>query len=148
MSQKGIDQKFVHYGIRRYDLSMIEAICDAEGIDFDWLSEEIPQSLSRQKVNVIEIDDATTEEIIRAAIQKIKQKNVLAMLIQRIKVSNYMMYLDLDLDLSVDEERPIILIGGSNGGGKTTLFEAISDALDSTKKFNLKNRMQDKFFAF
>lgn len=51
------------------------------------------------------------------------------MLIQRIKVSNYKTYLDLDLDLTVDEERPIILIGGSNGGGKTTLFEAISGAL-------------------
>lgn len=51
------------------------------------------------------------------------------MLIQRIKVSNYKTYLDLDLDLRVDDERPIILIGGSNGGGKTTLFEAISGAL-------------------
>ena len=32
MSNKGIDQKIVHYGIRRDDLSMIEAICAAEGI--------------------------------------------------------------------------------------------------------------------
>lgn len=55
------------------------------------------------------------------------------MLIQRIKVSNYKTYLNLDLDLSVDEERPIILIGGSNGGGKTTLFEAISGALYGLK---------------
>ena len=55
------------------------------------------------------------------------------MLIQKIKVSNYKTYLDLDLDLSVDEERPIILIGGSNGGGKTTLFEAISGALYGLK---------------
>lgn len=55
------------------------------------------------------------------------------MLIQRIKVSNYKTYLDLDLDLSVDEERPIILIGGANGGGKTTLFEAISGALYGLK---------------
>ena len=31
------------------------------------------------------------------------------MLIQRIKVSNYKTYLDLDLDLTVDEERPIFL---------------------------------------
>ena len=30
---KGIDNKFVHYGIRKEDLAMIEAICDAEGID-------------------------------------------------------------------------------------------------------------------
>ncbi|MDE6258775.1 MAG: AAA family ATPase [Muribaculaceae bacterium] len=55
------------------------------------------------------------------------------MLIQRIKASNYKTYLDLDLDLSVDDERPIILIGGSNGGGKTTLFEAISGALYGLK---------------
>ena len=34
---KGIDPKFVHYGIRKDDLAMIEAICEAEGVDFDWL---------------------------------------------------------------------------------------------------------------
>ncbi|MCD8297211.1 MAG: AAA family ATPase [Prevotella sp.] len=55
------------------------------------------------------------------------------MLIQNIKISNYKTYLSLDLDLTVDEERPIILIGGANGGGKTTLFEAISGALYGLK---------------
>lgn len=63
------------------------------------------------------------------------------MLIQRVKISNYKTYLSLDLDLSVDDERPIILIGGGNGGGKTTLFEAISGALyglkiDNAEHFN------------
>lgn len=62
------------------------------------------------------------------------------MLIQRIKVSNYKTYLDLDLDLTVDDERPIILIGGSNGGGKTTLFEAISGAL-----YGLKIESREQF---
>jgi len=51
------------------------------------------------------------------------------MLIKRIKVRNFKTYLQLDLDISVDEERPIILIGGVNGGGKTTLFESIYGAL-------------------
>lgn len=55
------------------------------------------------------------------------------MLIQRIKISNYKTYLNLNLDLTVDDDRPIILIGGSNGGGKTTLFEAISGALYGLK---------------
>lgn len=70
---KGLDIKFLHYGIRKEDLSMIEAICDAEQIDFDWLSEEILKAYHAKKVDVIEIDDAATEEIVRAAIQKIKQ---------------------------------------------------------------------------
>lgn len=70
---KGIDQKFVHYGIRKDDLSMIEAICNAEGIDFDWLSEEILKAYHAKKVEAIEIDDLSTEEIVRSAIQKINQ---------------------------------------------------------------------------
>ena len=55
------------------------------------------------------------------------------MLIQKIKISNFKTYLSLDLDVTVDDDRPIILIGGSNGGGKTTLFEAISGALYGLK---------------
>ena len=35
------------------------------------------------------------------------------MLIQKIKISNFKTYLSLDLDLTVDDDRPIILIGGS-----------------------------------
>ena len=51
------------------------------------------------------------------------------MIIKRIKARNFKTYLSLDLDLTVESERPIILIGGANGGGKTTLFEAIYGAL-------------------
>lgn len=73
MGQRSIDQKFIHYGIRKDDLAMIEALCDKEGIDFEWLSEEILKPYHAKKVDSIEIDDATTEEIIRAAIEKIDQ---------------------------------------------------------------------------
>lgn len=55
------------------------------------------------------------------------------MIIKNIKIRNYKTYLSLDLDLSVKSDRPIILIGGMNGGGKTTLFEAICGALYGLK---------------
>lgn len=64
------------------------------------------------------------------------------MIIKRIKINNYKTYLSLDLDLSVSPDKPIILIGGGNGGGKTTLFEAICGALYG---LNLKSKKQ--FFS-
>lgn len=63
------------------------------------------------------------------------------MIIKRIKATNFKTYLNLDLDLSVKEDRPIVLVGGQNGGGKTTLFEAICGALYG---LNIKNRQQFK----
>ena len=51
------------------------------------------------------------------------------MLIKKIKATNFKTYLNLDLDISVEQDKPIILIGGANGGGKTTLFESIYVAL-------------------
>ena len=73
MTMKGIDNKFVHYGIRKDDLAMIAALCEQEGLDFEWLSEEILKAYHDKKVDMIEISDNDTEEIIRAAIQKIRQ---------------------------------------------------------------------------
>lgn len=62
-------------------------------IDFDWLSEDILKAYHAKKVDVIEMSDNDTEEIIRNAIQKIRQANLDAMLIQKIKISNYKTYL-------------------------------------------------------
>lgn len=55
------------------------------------------------------------------------------MKIKKIHVENYKTYKLLDLDLEVTDDRPIILIGGGNGCGKTTLFDAIYHALYGLK---------------
>ncbi len=62
------------------------------------------------------------------------------MIIERVKIRNYKTYLSLDLDLRVSDERSIVLIGGQNGGGKTTLFEAVCGAL-----YGLKIRNREQF---
>ncbi|WPY97063.1 AAA family ATPase [Christiangramia sp. OXR-203] len=51
------------------------------------------------------------------------------MLIKKIKAKNFKTYLNLDLDIATDPDKPIVLIGGANGGGKTTFFDAIYGAL-------------------
>lgn len=69
---KGLDNKFLHYGIRKEDMSLIKALCERHELDFNWVSEEILRKYHAKKVDVIEITDTETEAVIKAAIQQIR----------------------------------------------------------------------------
>lgn len=48
---KGLDGKFLHYGIRREDLELIRTLCEKHEIDYDWMSEEILRKYHAAKVD-------------------------------------------------------------------------------------------------
>lgn len=70
--EKGLDGKFLHYGIRREDLELIRTLCEKHDIDFDWMSEEILRKYHAAKVERIEMNDEETEKIIAEAIALVK----------------------------------------------------------------------------
>lgn len=70
--KKGLDQKFLHYGIRQDDLELIKLLCEKYQLDTDWLTEDILKSYHEKKVDAIEMTEADVEQVISAAIQKIR----------------------------------------------------------------------------
>ena len=68
---QGIDRCFLHYGIRREDMNVIEQVCQSADIDVDWLKENIlePYNEERNKENV---DERKLKSIINKALRKIQ----------------------------------------------------------------------------
>ena len=66
-----IDETFVHYGIRRDDLSTIRTLCENQQVDFEWLKEYILKPYHTKKVNNVDMSNDDIEQIIRNAINQI-----------------------------------------------------------------------------
>lgn len=68
---EGLDNHFVNYGIRKDDLAIIQALCQQEHINFDWLKDEILKEYHKCKVTNIDINDADVENVINKALQSV-----------------------------------------------------------------------------
>lgn len=72
MAKKGLDTTFLHYGIRREDMTLIETISLNYQLDADWVKEDLLKEFHEKKVSKQEIDDKSIERLIDKALQKIK----------------------------------------------------------------------------
>lgn len=70
MAKKGLDTTFIHYGIRREDMQIIEQLCEENQIDFSWLQENILKEFHSLRISNEEIDQKTIEKIIEKALNK------------------------------------------------------------------------------
>ena len=72
MSNKGLDSTFLHFGIRKEDIQLIESICEKHELDFDWVKDFLIKEFHEKKIRNQDIDDKTVIQIIDKALQKIK----------------------------------------------------------------------------
>lgn len=71
MSKKGLDTLFVHYGIRREDMQVIEALCNEYDVDFDWLQEDVLKLYHEKKIRNEDLDEKSLKRLLEKALQKL-----------------------------------------------------------------------------
>jgi len=72
MAKKGLDTTFLHYGIRKEDINLIETLCTDHKLEFDWVKEDILKEFHERKISNQELDEKSVEKVIEKALQKIK----------------------------------------------------------------------------
>jgi len=72
MAKKGLDTTFLHYGIHKEDMGLIEALCTEHQLDFDWIKEDVLKEFHERKIRNQEVDEKTIEKVIEKALLKIQ----------------------------------------------------------------------------
>ena len=72
MVKKGLDSTFIHYGIRKEDLSLIEAICREHKLDWDWVREQILKEYHEKRIRSQDVEEKSIEKMIEKALILIK----------------------------------------------------------------------------
>lgn len=69
--KKGVDRCFLHYGIKLEDMNIIEQACFDEGIDADWLKDNILKPYHEERNNQNFVDDKKLAKILKKALKEI-----------------------------------------------------------------------------
>lgn len=71
--KKGLDAQFVHYGIRKDDMRLIEELCRQHDLDFDWLREDVLKRYHEDRIQQGDgFGEKAVEKLIEKAVAKIK----------------------------------------------------------------------------
>jgi len=71
MKEKGLDSCFLHYGIKKEDMEIIEQTCADNGIDAEWMKEQILKKYQEEKSNQNIVDDKTLARIMKKALKNL-----------------------------------------------------------------------------
>lgn len=69
--KKSVDKCFLHYGIRQEDMHLIEQYCQTEGIDAEWLKDNILEPYQEESNKEGGIEDRKMKSLINKALKRI-----------------------------------------------------------------------------
>lgn len=69
--RKGIDSTFLHYGVRREDLALIEQSCEDSGINGEWLKENILKPYNEERNNQNVVEEKKLTKILKKALKNL-----------------------------------------------------------------------------
>lgn len=68
---KGIDRVFLHYGVRKEDMEIIEQSCRDNDIDTEWLKENILKPYNEERNNQNVVEEKKLAKILKKALKNI-----------------------------------------------------------------------------
>lgn len=71
MAHKSIDSTFLHYGVQKSDMEIIEQACRDHEIDPEWLKDEILKPYNDLRNSSNYIDEKKIAKIVKKAIKSI-----------------------------------------------------------------------------
>lgn len=72
MAKKGLDVTFVHYGIRKEDMQLIDALCLEHQLDANFIKDDILREYHDRRIRNQEMDEKAIAKLIDKALQKIQ----------------------------------------------------------------------------
>ncbi len=62
----------MHYGVRKEDMALIEALARKHQLDFDWVREELIREYHDRRIRNEDVEAKGLEKLIEKALSKIK----------------------------------------------------------------------------